>query len=93
MANSVEGRFPFLDQHLVRYINTLPPSVKVRPVKRDGPGAWSFTDKWILRQAVKPYITEELYLRKKLSYNAPPTRRKERDTSLVPLKARITQNV
>ncbi|KAJ7652214.1 putative asparagine synthase [Mycena rosella] len=95
MANSVEGRPPFLDHHLVEYINMLPPSVKVRPVQGDSPGVWSFTDKWILRQAVKPYITEEVFLRKKLSYNAPPMRRQEGDTNPVPLqahlKARITR--
>lgn len=69
-------------------------SLKVRPVKGEDQ-SWSFTDKWILRQAVKPYVTEELYLRKKLSYNAPPARRNESDSALVPLqehfKSRITR--
>ncbi|KAJ7622565.1 putative asparagine synthase [Mycena polygramma] len=95
MAHSVEARPPFLDHHLVEYINTLPPSLKVHPVPGDGPGMWTFTDKWVLRQAVKPYVTEELFLRKKLSYNAPPSRRADGDSDLVPLqihlKKRITQ--
>ncbi|KAJ6466037.1 putative asparagine synthase [Mycena vitilis] len=98
MAHSVEGRPPFLDHHLVNYINTLPPSLKVLPDKDNTSDAWSFTDKWILRQAVKPYVLEELFHRKKLSYNAPPTRRLEdqRGNSVrVPLqahlKARITR--
>ncbi|KAJ7753038.1 hypothetical protein B0H14DRAFT_2540968 [Mycena olivaceomarginata] len=60
MAHSVEGRPPFLDHRVVEYINTLPPSPKVRPVKGEIQ-AWSFTDKWILRQAVRPYLTDELY--------------------------------
>ncbi|KAJ7871571.1 putative asparagine synthase [Mycena leptocephala] len=65
MAHSIESRPAFLDHHLVNYINTLPPSVKVRPIKGDGPGVWTFTDKWILRQAVEPFVTEEVYQRKK----------------------------
>lgn len=52
-------------------------------------------DKWLLREAVHPWVTEELFLRKKLSYNAPPTRRTENHSALVPLqehfKARITR--
>ncbi|KAJ7716417.1 hypothetical protein B0H14DRAFT_3171076 [Mycena olivaceomarginata] len=35
-------------------------SPKVRPVKGEIQ-AWLFTDKWILRQAVRPYLTDELY--------------------------------
>ncbi|KAJ7749732.1 asparagine synthase, partial [Mycena metata] len=95
MAHSVEGRPPFLDHKLVQYINTLPPSLKVRPVKNEGTGAWGFTEKWILRQAVNPYVTEELFLRKKLSYNAPPSPRTVGESNLVPLqgylKARLTR--
>ncbi|KAJ7487278.1 putative asparagine synthase [Mycena galericulata] len=72
----------------------LAPSVKIRPFKGENQ-QWMFTEKWILRQAVKPYVTEELFLRKKLSYNAPPSRRGARDSSPVPLqehlKARTTQ--
>ncbi|KAJ7105202.1 hypothetical protein C8R44DRAFT_886703 [Mycena epipterygia] len=49
MAHSVEGRPPFLVHHLVEYINTLPPSLKVKPVRGDDEGKWLFTDKWILR--------------------------------------------
>ncbi|KAJ7779716.1 putative asparagine synthase [Mycena metata] len=92
MANSVEARPPFLDHHLVEYVNTLPPSVKVRPFK--GPNqTWAFTDKWILREVVKPYVTEELYARKKLSYNAPPSRRAEGDLTLVPLQQKFRDRI
>ncbi|KAJ7782259.1 nucleophile aminohydrolase [Mycena maculata] len=70
MAHSVEGRPPFLDHNVVEYINTLSPSLKVRPIKGENP-PWTFMDKWILRQAVQPYVLDELYL-KKLGYNAPP---------------------
>ncbi|KAJ7982943.1 putative asparagine synthase [Mycena polygramma] len=96
MAHSVEGRPPFLDHHLVNYINTLPPSLKVRPVKGDAPGTWSFTEKWILRQVVKPYVLEELFFRKKLSYNAPPAWRPEGEhgaSALVLLQAHLKARV
>ncbi|KAJ6608441.1 putative asparagine synthase [Mycena sp. CBHHK59/15] len=93
MANSVESRVSFLDHHLVEYVNTLPPSVKIMPVAGDTPGTWTLTEKWILRQAVKPFVTEELYLRKKVPFNPPP--RRTATAGLSPLqehlRARITQ--
>jgi len=67
MAHSIEARTPFLDHHLTEYVNNLPPSVKIRYV----PGEDRFTEKWILREACKPFITEELYGRKKHPYSAP----------------------
>jgi asparagine synthase (glutamine-hydrolysing) len=48
--------------------------MKIRPIKGDRPGVWSFTEKWLLRQAVRPYVTDELFERRKFSYNAPPER-------------------
>jgi asparagine synthase (glutamine-hydrolysing) len=61
MAHSIEARTPFLDHHLTEYVNGLPPSVKIR---------WNaeeerFVEKWILREASRPFITDELYKRKK----------------------------
>ncbi|KAF8964576.1 putative asparagine synthase [Flammula alnicola] len=76
MCSSVEGRQPYLDHKLVEYMNAVPPSLKIKPYKGQN-GQWLFTEKWILRQAVKPYITEEIYLRKKDQYNAPITRPKQ----------------
>jgi asparagine synthase (glutamine-hydrolysing) len=64
------------------------------PTAGDAPGKWNLTEKWILRQAVKPFITEEIYLRKKVPFNPPP-RPSAAPGGLVPLqvhlKARITQ--
>ncbi|KAF8145655.1 putative asparagine synthase [Mycena galopus ATCC 62051] len=95
MTNSIESRVAFLDHHLVDYVNTLPPSVKVRPVPGDQPGKWSMVEKWILREAVKPFVTEELYLRKKVSFNPPPSGPPAVPSDLLPLqkhlKAQITQ--
>ncbi|KAL8962432.1 MAG: hypothetical protein Q9193_001161 [Seirophora villosa] len=67
MSHSVEGRVPFLDHGLMEYVNALPPSVKIRYE----PHTDQLTEKWILRQASRPFITEELYTRKKHPYSAP----------------------
>ncbi|KAJ7580835.1 putative asparagine synthase [Mycena floridula] len=72
MASSIEGRPPFLDHRLVEYANTLPPSLKVMPQFQGQ--KWAFTEKWILREAVKPFITDEIYQRKKSQYNVPIAR-------------------
>ena len=61
MSHSVEGRVPFLDHHLMDYVNDLPPSVKFRY----DPTTDTLTEKWILREASKPFITQELYERTK----------------------------
>ncbi|KAI8089925.1 putative asparagine synthase [Halteromyces radiatus] len=67
MAHSIEARTPFLDHHLCEYVNSLPPSVKLR-----GDGE-KLNEKWILKEAMKPYITEEVYNRTKHPYVAPPS--------------------
>ncbi|KAL9604686.1 MAG: hypothetical protein Q9219_000406 [cf. Caloplaca sp. 3 TL-2023] len=67
MSHSVEGRVPFLDPPLMEYVNNLPPSTKIRY----DPDTDTLTEKWVLRQASRPFITEELYTRKKHPYSAP----------------------
>lgn len=67
MSHSVEGRVPFLDHNLMEYVNHLPPSIKLRY----DPETDMVTEKWILRQASRPFITDELYTRKKHPYAAP----------------------
>jgi asparagine synthase (glutamine-hydrolysing) len=85
MAHSIEARTPFLDHHLTEYVNNLPASVKLayNPVdelsqadhgpvwKESGKSLQSLTAKWILREAVRPFITDELYRRKKHPFLAP----------------------
>ncbi|KAJ5135404.1 uncharacterized protein N7515_004682 [Penicillium bovifimosum] len=85
MAHSVEARTPFLDHHLTEYVDRLPPSVKLRysadtasdtgelgPIwTKSSVALQSLNEKWILRQAVRPYITDELYKRKKHPFLAP----------------------
>lgn len=47
-------------------------SVKILPSPdSSSPLKWVFTEKWILRQAVKPFVTDELFARKKSQYNVP----------------------
>ncbi|KAI4202442.1 MAG: hypothetical protein LQ346_002000, partial [Caloplaca aetnensis] len=67
MSHSIEGRVPFLDHHLIEYVNALPPSMKIRY----DPETDQLTEKWILRQASRPFISDELYTRKKHPYSAP----------------------
>ncbi|KAL2760695.1 hypothetical protein ACRALDRAFT_1078690 [Sodiomyces alcalophilus JCM 7366] len=86
MAHSVEARTPFLDHHLAEFVNGLPPSTKLHYTppeeagtddvdnfwwKAAGEALRSVTEKWILREAARPYITDELYKRRKLPFLAP----------------------
>jgi asparagine synthase (glutamine-hydrolysing) len=67
MVHHVETRPPFLDHHLTEYANNLPPSLKIKFSMEDG----SLTEKYILREAVKPFVTEEIYERPKKPYLGP----------------------
>lgn len=69
MAHSIEARTPFLDHVLCEYVNGLPPSVKIKASK-DG----TLNEKWILKEAAKPYITEEIYSRTKHPFIAPASK-------------------
>lgn len=70
MESSVESRTPFLDHHLTEYAMGLPPSVKVK----GDPVSGKLTEKWILKEAARPFITEELYKRTKEPFIAPMAR-------------------
>ncbi|KAF8881167.1 putative asparagine synthase [Gymnopilus junonius] len=102
LANSIEGRQPFTDHKLVEYMNTVPPYIIENLTPETPDGEWTFTEKWVLRQAVKPFVTEEIYSRRKAQYNAPiPHTKQNGDASgmgkppLTPLqvylKERVTQ--
>lgn len=67
MAHSIEGRVPFLDHHLYEYVRSLPLDFKIRFSNKHG-----LIEKYILREAVKPYITQTLYKRQKHPFIAPP---------------------
>ncbi|NTW44565.1 MAG: asparagine synthase (glutamine-hydrolyzing), partial [Anaerolineaceae bacterium] len=61
MANSVEGRYPFLDYRIVEFANKLPPNYKLR----------GLNEKWILRQFAKKLLPKEIWQRRKKPYRAP----------------------
>ena len=61
MSNSIEGRTPFLDHQVVEYVNGVPPSLKIKYER----GTDKLVEKAILREASRPFITDELYRRKK----------------------------
>ncbi|MEA3191874.1 MAG: hypothetical protein QOD26_207 [Betaproteobacteria bacterium] len=61
MANSVEGRFPFLDENVVALANSLPPEWKLRVLD----------EKHILKKAAAELVPAEILARKKQPYRAP----------------------
>lgn len=74
MAHSIEGRVPFLDHKLAAFVNRIPPSLKIKynpPSPGEDAGSGTFTEKWILREAARPFVTDEIYARKKHGYAAP----------------------
>lgn len=62
MAWSVEGRVPFLDHDLFEFAWNLPTSWKIR----DG------QEKYLLRKAVEPFVTKQVYRKQKHPFASPP---------------------
>ena len=63
MAHSVEGRLPFLDHHVVEAVAQMPVSMKIN----------GMTEKWVLREAARPVITDTVYRRQKHPFMSPPS--------------------
>ncbi len=61
MANSVEGRFPFLDHRVIEFASRLPPSLKIR----------GLTEKYVLKRAVRDLLPVAVATRTKQPYRAP----------------------
>jgi asparagine synthase (glutamine-hydrolysing) len=61
MANSVEGRFPFLDHRVIEFANRLPPRLKLR----------GLTEKFLLRKSVAHLLPPAIRDRVKQPYRAP----------------------
>ncbi|HUH54924.1 MAG TPA: asparagine synthase (glutamine-hydrolyzing) [Rhodanobacter sp.] len=61
MANSIEGRFPYLDHRLIEFANRLPPSWKIR----------GLTEKYLLRRALDGLLPPDILHRTKQPYRAP----------------------
>jgi len=60
-ANSVEGRYPFLDHRVVEFCGRLPPHRKI----------WGLQEKHILKQSARDLLPEEVWRRRKQPYRAP----------------------
>jgi len=61
MANSVEGRFPFLDYRMVEFCNRLPGGLKLR----------GLTEKYILKKLGAKWLPPEIFSRSKRPYRSP----------------------
>ena len=61
MANSIEGRFPYLDHRVIEFANRLPPSFKIR----------GMTEKYLLRRALADLLPDDIVNRSKQPYRAP----------------------
>lgn len=61
MANSIEGRVPFLDHRVIEFANRLPPRMKLRTLK----------EKFLLKRAMLGYLPERIVRRTKQPYRAP----------------------
>jgi asparagine synthase (glutamine-hydrolysing) len=61
MANSIEGRFPYLDHRVIEFANRLPPSFKIR----------GMTEKCLLRRALADLLPDDIVNRTKQPYRAP----------------------
>jgi asparagine synthase (glutamine-hydrolysing) len=63
MAHSVEGRLPFLDHHVVAQVTRMPVAMKIQ----------GMTEKYVLREAARPVITDSVYRRQKHPFLSPPS--------------------
>ncbi len=63
LANSTEGRYPFLDIELVEFATRIPPDLKLN----------SFTEKYILRKMAEGLVPPEIIKREKFGFRAPGT--------------------
>lgn len=61
MANSVEGRFPFLDHRVIEFANQLPPNIKMKVLN----------EKNILKKAMQQHLPSSIVKRHKQPYRAP----------------------
>jgi asparagine synthase (glutamine-hydrolysing) len=64
MAASIESRVPFLDHELAGFVSSLPDSYRVKGLKT----------KWVLREAGKSLIPEQILNRPKVGFRVPVNR-------------------
>jgi asparagine synthase (glutamine-hydrolysing) len=61
MANSIEGRFPFLDIDLVDFATQIPSELKLN----------NFQEKYILKKVARKYVPSQIIEREKFIFSAP----------------------
>jgi asparagine synthase (glutamine-hydrolysing) len=61
MANSVEGRFPFLDHRVIEFARSIPPNLKMR----------AMCEKYLLKKAMGRHLPDRIVSRSKQPYRAP----------------------
>ncbi len=61
MANSIEGRYPFLDHRVIEFASQIPPHLRMN----------GMTEKYILKKAARHQIPSQLIDRDKQPYRAP----------------------
>ena len=61
LMNSVEGRYPFLDQDVVEFVRTLSPDFKLR----------SGVEKYAVKRAAEPFVPKAIIDREKFGFRAP----------------------
>ncbi|MBW4647066.1 MAG: asparagine synthase (glutamine-hydrolyzing) [Goleter apudmare HA4340-LM2] len=62
MAHAVEIRVPFLDHHLFELVREIPVSLLTHGMQ----------EKYLLREAARPFLTDTVYTRPKHPFTAPP---------------------
>lgn len=63
MAHSVEGRLPLLDHEVARLVAQMPIAMKIN----------GMTEKFVLREAARPVLTDAVYRRQKHPFLSPPS--------------------
>lgn len=61
LANSVEGRYPFLDIDVVEFSTRIPPDLKLH----------NYTEKYILKRVAEDLLPREIRKREKFGFHAP----------------------
>jgi asparagine synthase (glutamine-hydrolysing) len=70
MAESLEGRTPFLDRNLIDFAQSIPAALKLCRTRPDAVAATGpTTEKWILRKACADLLPESLVWRKKAQFD------------------------
>src|SRR5690606_32858355 len=69
----VEQRLPFLDHIFFEHAREVPVSL----LRRDG------REKWVLREALRPFVSTDVYDRKKQPFFAPPSMLQDRSAMFV----------